>query len=495
MLEDVTQDSASSGDPANGTPEFRLFIGGAWVAPEGTAEIARVDPATEAPRSAMRTASIAQVAGAVHAATASGWEQSSRADRRAVAVRLRDTIKKRHAAFAQTISHEIAAPIDFATRGQVSAALDHLAAMLAAFDAATDDAPVAPGRPADRVRYDPAGVAALITPWNWPLNQVVLKVGAALLAGCPMVLKPSELGSETAMLFAQCVADAGVPAGAFNLILGGAETGAALVADPRVAVVSFTGSTRAGQAIAAAAAVGFRRTILEMGGKSPNLVFADCALGTAIAQGVAHCFRNNGQSCNAASRMLVERAVYDDAVALAAEAAQGVSVGLPSAPGDHIGPQVSAAQFAHVQRMIESGLRDGARVVAGGPGRADGVERGFYTRPTVLADVTPDMAVFCDEIFGPVLTMTPFDTEAEAVALANASPYGLAGYIQTGDEARADRVAQALRVGMVQINGQSRAPGAPFGGVKASGMGREAGLWGIRAFQDVKSISGVAAHA
>jgi len=318
---------------------------------------------------------------------------------------------------------------------------------------------------------EPAGVAALITPWNWPLNQVVLKVGAALAAGCPMVLKPSELGADTAALFAEAVNDAALLPGTFNLLQGGAEVGAALVADPRVAVISFTGSTRAGQSIAAAAAVGFRRTVLELGGKSPNIIFADCDLDRAIRQGLAHCFRNNGQSCNAAARMLVERSVYDDAVALSADMAHAWPVGAPDRPGTHVGPQVSAAQFAHVQGLIESGVAQGSR-------------------PTVLADVTPAMRVFREEIFGPVLTITPFDTEPDAIALANDSDYGLAGYIQTSDPARADRVARALRVGMVQVNGQSRVAGAPFGGVKQSGVGREAGLWGIRAFQDIKSISG-----
>ncbi|PWR02843.1 aldehyde dehydrogenase family protein [Meridianimarinicoccus roseus] len=467
----------------------RLLIGGAWQTAQG-APLARCDPATEESRPPVIAASPEQVARAVAAAQQSGW-QASTPDRRLAALdRLVEAIGARAESFAQAISHEIGAPIDFARRGQVGAALDHLAAMRASFIAAPDDAPVAPDRPGDRVRYEPAGIAALITPWNWPLNQVVLKAGAALLAGCPMVLKPSELGTDTAMLFALCMEDAGLPDGAFNLLTGGAATGAALVADQRVEVISFTGSTRAGQAIAAAAAVGFRRTILEMGGKSPNLLFADCDLPTAIRQGLAHCFRNNGQSCNAAARMLVAREVYDDAVALAAALAADTPVGPPDLSGDHVGPQVSAAQFAHVQGLLGSGLAEGARLVAGGPGRAPGFARGFFTRPSVLADVTPQMRVFREEIFGPVLTMTPFDTEDEAVALANDTPYGLAGYIQTTDPVRADRVARSLRVGMVQVNGQSRVPGAPFGGVKASGTGREAGLWGIRAFQEIKSISG-----
>jgi aldehyde dehydrogenase (NAD+) len=478
------------------TPETapRLFIGGDWIVAEGDADIARTNPATEAVRPPLPVASPAQVAQAVKAAGISGWQSAPRAMRRAALARLIAAIEHRSEAFARTISEEIGAPIDFSRRGQVAAALGHLRATLDAFDGAPDDAPVSPGHPGDRVRYEPVGVAALITPWNWPLNQVALKVGAALVAGCPMVLKPSELGADTALLFARCVQDADLPPGSFNLVLGGADVGAALVADPGVAVISFTGSTRAGQAIATAAAQGFRRTILEMGGKSPNLLFADCDLDTAVRQGLAHCFRNNGQSCNAASRMLVAREIYDNVVALATQVATETPVGAPGQPGDHVGPQVSAAQFAHVQGLIDSAVTQGARVVAGGPGRAAGFAQGFYSRPTVLADVTPRMRVFREEIFGPVLTITPFDTEADGILLANDSPYGLAGYVQTDDPVLADRVARALRVGMVQVNGQSRIAGAPFGGMKASGLGREAGLWGIRAFQEIKSISGVA-HA
>ncbi|MGS4945807.1 aldehyde dehydrogenase family protein [Meridianimarinicoccus sp. RP-17] len=468
-----------------------MLIAGRWEAPAGGTRIPRVDPATEDPRAPVIPASPDQVARAVAAAAGSGWQAASRDDRLAALDRLGAALAARAEALAQVISAEIGAPIDFARSGQVAAALGHLTATRDALAAAPDDTH-APGQPDHRVRYEPAGVAALITPWNWPLNQVALKVGAALAAGCPMVLKPSELGADTAAVFADAMQDADLPPGTFNLLQGGADVGAALVADPRVAVISFTGSTRAGQSIASAAAIGFRRTVLELGGKSPNVVFADCDLDRAIRQGLAHCFRNNGQSCNAAARMLVERSVYEDAVALAADLAAAWPVDAPGRSGAHLGPQVSAVQFAHVQDLIDSGVAQGARLVAGGRGRAPGFTRGFYSRPTVFADMTPAMRVWREEIFGPVLTMTPFEDEAHAIALANDSAYGLAGYVQTGDSARADRVARALRVGMVQINGQSRIAGAPFGGVKGSGMGREAGLWGIRAFQDIKSISGAA---
>jgi len=469
------------------------FIGGDWIAARGTRVVPLADPATEADRPPLRVAGVQQVEAAVAAAAGSGWQAAARADRLAALRRLLEAVAARRAAFAETISDEIGVPIDFARDHQVNAALNHLRVTLDAAERARDDTPVAPDQPEHRVRHEPIGVAGLITPWNWPLNQVVLKAGAALVAGCPMVLKPSELATRTAILFASCMEAAEVPAGVFNLLPGDGETGADLVAARGVEVVSFTGSTRAGRAIALAAATDFKRTILEMGGKSPNLLFADCDVPRALRQGMAHCFRNNGQSCNAASRMLVAREIYDEVVALAGAHARSIPLGAPADPGAHLGPQVSAAQFARVQALIASGLEDGARCVAGGPGRPDGIARGYYSRPTVLADVTPSMRVFREEVFGPVLTLTPFDDEAEAIRLANDSAYGLAGYVQTADPARADRVARALRVGMVQVNGRSRAPGAPFGGMRASGIGREAGLWGIRAFQEVKSISGATA--
>jgi aldehyde dehydrogenase (NAD+) len=373
----------------------------------------------------------------------------------------------------------------------VGAAFAHLEATLAALDHMVNDRPLTQYE-AHRIRYEPLGVAALITPWNWPLNQVVLKVGAALAAGCSVVLKPSELSSRTAVILAQAIEAAGLPEGVFNLILGDGNVGAALVAHADVDIVSFTGSTATGRSIAALVAQRFARTTLELGGKSPNILFADCDLPTAVRQGVAHCFRNSGQSCNAATRMIVQREVYDQAIDLAIEAAEQTGVAAPELPGHHQGPLVSQTQFERVQRYLQIAQDEGARLAFGGAGRPEGIDAGFYARPTVLVDVTPDMTVFQEEIFGPVLAITPFDDEEEAIRLANDSSYGLAGYIQTLDDARADRVAQKLRVGMVQVNGTSREAGAPFGGMGQSGMGREAGLWGIRAFQDIKSISGVA---
>jgi len=450
------------------------------------------DPATGKLRASFQGADDSQVDRAVAAAIASGWQHTSQATRRDALTQLRDIIANRAEEFATTISLEIGAPIDFARSAQVAAALDHLDATIAALPAALAEETL--GTPEHRVRFEPVGVSALITPWNWPLNQVVLKLGAALAAGCAVVLKPSELASRTAGLLIECCVDAGLPAGAVNLLIGDGTTGAALAAHPDIANISFTGSTRAGRQIAAVATQRFARTTLELGGKSANLIFADCDLPTAIRQGVAHCVRNAGQSCNAASRMLVERTVYDEAVAIATQMMWEVSVDHPARSGTHIGPQISYQQYQRVQDLIAGGIEDGARLMVGGGGAPTNLGGGFYSRPTLFVDVAPDLELFQTEIFGPVLTMTPFDTEEQAITLANATPYGLAAYIQTSDLVRADRVACELRAGMVQINGTSRAQGAPFGGVGASGWGREAGLWGIRAFQEIKSISGAAAQ-
>lgn len=479
---------------------LQFFIDGAWRAPDSTISAEVIDPATGRAFASIRLADATDVELAVAAARKAfdlvdaGTEESGYAHvsyRIALLDRVVETVLARREDLAGTISREMGAPIDFARASQVDTAIGHIKAIADAARHAAFDAPISPDRVADRVRFEPVGVAALITPWNWPINQLALKIGAALAAGCSMVVKPSELAPLSAILFAECLHEAGVPPGIFNLINGeGAGAGALLSEHPDVDVVSFTGSTRAGILVAKAAADRVARTSLELGGKSPNLLFADCDLPVAVQQGVAHCFRNAGQSCNAASRMLVERSIYEKAVDLAKEAAIQTCVDLPDRPGSHLGPVVSETQFNRVQSYIEHGISEGARLVAGGVGRVSGLENGYFVRPTVFADVAEDMTIAQEEIFGPVLVMSPFDSEAEAIRLANASVYGLAAYIQTGDPQRADRVAKRLKAGMIQINGVSRAPGAPFGGRKSSGIGREGGLWGIREFQEVKSISG-----
>ncbi|MEP2782823.1 MAG: aldehyde dehydrogenase family protein [Pseudoruegeria sp.] len=405
--------------------------------------------------------------------------------------RLIDEIICRREAFALAIAREMGAPLDFARSKQVDAAVAHLRVILSAGRA--DRASHQNGHTGSghAVDHDPYGLAVLITPWNWPLNQVALKVGAALAAGCAMILKPSEHGALSAMLFAECMQAAGAPEGLFSVVLGDGTTGAELVSRPEVDIISFTGSTSVGREIAAVAGGNLTPVLLELGGKSANILFEDCVVETAVQQGVAHCFRNAGQSCNAATRMLVARSIYDNVIAAAKLEAETYIFDDPMRSGAHQGPLVNQAQWHHVQHCISIANQEGARLVTGGKGRCGPHQIGYYPRPTVFVDVTPDMHVFRNEVFGPVLTITPFDTEAEAIALANDSAYGLAAYIQTEDPARAARVARLLDVGMVQINGQSRADGAPFGGRKKSGFGREAGLWGIRAFQSVKSVSGL----
>lgn len=351
-------------------------------------------------------------------------------------------------------------------------------------------APLGPHAPNDRIALEPIGVVGLITPWNWPMNQVTLKVIPALLAGCTCVLKPSEEAPLSSLLFAEFVHDAGLPAGVFNLVNGdGAGVGTQLSSHPDVEMISFTGSTRAGRAISKAAAESLKRVTLELGGKGANLIFAD-ADERAVERGVKHCFNNSGQSCNAPTRMLVERPFYDRAVEIAAEVAAKTRVASAHEEGPHIGPVVNKRQFEQIQSYIQKGIDEGARLVAGGLGRPDGLNRGFFVRPTVFADVTPGMTIEREEIFGPVLSILPFETEEEAVRIANDTPYGLTNYVQSEDGARRNRLARRLRSGMVEMNGKSRGAGAPFGGVKASGRAREGGVWGIEEFLEVKAISG-----
>lgn len=460
------------------------LIDGVWREPRRGRMLELFNPATGAFVGDFRASRKADVSAAVDAAAQSGWEGADRATRLAALDGLIHGLDDARGALAEVIAAEIGAPPQFADAGHIGAALGHMQAYRDALsELPEEEGPW--GDPMHRVRFEPLGVAALITPWNWPLNQVALKVGAALAAGCSMVLKPSELTPRTSVAFAEVMvkvmAGIGAP-GVFNMVLGDAATGGALVRHPGVSAVSFTGSTRAGRDIASGAGHCLKTVMLELGGKSPNILFADCDAALAVSQGVAHCFRNGGQSCNAAARMIVERPIYEKVVRLAAEAAAEYR------PGVDYGPIITTRHLENVLQLIESGVTAGARVVAGGPGKA--TEVGYFPRATVFADVKPGMAIWRTEIFGPVLTITPFDTEDEAIRLANDTEYGLAGYIQTADAARADRVAKALNVGMVQVNGSSRAPGAPFGGVKASGLGREGGRWGIRAFQSAKSISG-----
>lgn len=470
-----------------------FYIDGAWRAPVEAKSIEVINPANEKPYAVISAGSAKDIDLAVAAARKAfpSWSETSAVDRIGYIRRLVEIYEARLEEMAKAISLEMGAPITLARESQAAAGLSHTKAFIAAFENFEFEELLSPKFPNQTIVREPIGVCGLITPWNWPMNQIALKVIPALAVGCTVILKPSEIAPMSAMLFAEFVDEAGFPQGVFNLVNGeGAVVGEALSQHPDVDMMSFTGSTRAGTAVSRAAAATVKRVSLELGGKSPNIVFADADLEKTIARSLAHCFENTGQSCNAPTRMLVERSVYDKAVELARKVAEGTKVGDPAEEGDHIGPLSSSIQFEKVQKLIQKGIDEGARLVAGGTGRPDGFTEGDFVKPTVFADVNNDMTIAREEIFGPVLAMIPFDTEEEAIAIANDTPYGLAAYIQTGSPERAKRVARKLRAGMVQINGTSRAPGSPFGGYKQSGNGREGGKWGLEDFMEVKLISG-----
>lgn len=469
-----------------------FYINGAWVAPKVARDCEVINPSTEEPCAVISLGDQADTDAAVAAAKAAlpGWKATDPAERIAAVERIAKVYAERAEDMAQAMSLEMGAPIDLARKNQWGAGAYHIKNFIDAAKAFDWVHPLGDGTPGAMISYEAVGVVGLITPWNWPMNQVTLKVIPAILAGCTMVLKPSEEAPLSSMLFAEIVDAAGLPEGVFNLVNGdGVGVGTQLSTHPDIEMISFTGSTRAGRAISKAAADTLKRVTLELGGKGANLVFAD-ADDDAVARGVRHCFQNSGQSCNAPTRMLVERAAYDRAVEIARKTAEEMQVGSPREEGKHIGPVVNKAQFEKIQGLIETGIAEGAKLLAGGPGRPEHLNRGFYVRPTVFADCDPSMTIMNEEIFGPVLSIMPFDSEEQALEVANATPYGLTNYVQSGDGARRNRLARALRSGMVEMNGQDRGAGAPFGGVGASGRAREGGRWGIEEFCDVKSISG-----
>ena len=470
-----------------------FYIDGAWREPADAKTIDVINPANERPYAVISAGTAQDIDVAVRAARNAfdGWHARSNEERLAFIRKIAEIYEASSDEMAEAISLEMGAPIKLARESQAAVGLSHLRAFIRALENYSFEHTPDPRRPEQKIVHEAIGVCGLITPWNWPMNQIVLKVIPAIAVGCTVVLKPSEIAPMSAMLFADFIDRAGLPKGVFNLVNGeGAVVGEALSSHPGIDMMSFTGSTRAGTAVSRAAASTVKRVSLELGGKSPNIVFADADLPAAIARGIAHCFENTGQSCNAPTRMLVERSVYDQAVAYAKDAALATRVDDPAKDGDHIGPLVSKLQFDKVQTLIEKGIAEGAKLVAGGPGRPDGLAEGYYVRPTVFADVDNDMTIAREEVFGPVLAIIPFDTEEEAIRIANDTAYGLSAYIQTQDEAKAQRVARRMRAGMVQINGTSRAPGTPFGGYKQSGNGREGGTWGLEDFLEVKLISG-----
>ena len=469
-----------------------FYINGQWVTPTKLHDHLVIDPSTEKPCAVISLGSQQDTDAAVAAAKAAlpGWMATPLTERIDLLEKLLKAYGDREEDLAASMSTEMGAPIDMSLSSQVGAGAWHLSNFIKAAKELKFEMPLGHHAPNDRIIYEAVGVAGLITPWNWPMNQITLKVGAAVIAGCTMVLKPSEESPLNAIIFAELMDEVGFPKGVFNLVNGdGVGVGSQLSSHRDVDMISFTGSTRAGVAISKNAADTLKKIHLELGGKGANIIFAD-ADDNAVKRGVRHMMDNTGQSCNAPSRMLVQSGIYANAVDEAARIIANITVGPASEEGRHIGPVINEMQFNKIQALIQKGIDEGARLVAGGTGRPDGLNRGYYVKPTIFADVTPDMTIAREEIFGPVLSIMKFETEEEAVHIANDTLYGLTNYVQSADGNRRNRLARQLRSGMVEMNGQSRASGSPFGGMKQSGNGREGGIFGIKDFLEVKAVSG-----
>ena len=470
----------------------KFYIDGAWVDPIEPRTLDVINPATEQPVATISLGSAADVDRAVKAARAAfrAYSHSPKTERIALLQRIVEAYKARYDDIAKAISLEMGAPTTLATKAQAATGIGHLNQMVTVLK--DYEFEHVEGR--TLIIREAIGVCGFITPWNWPINQIMCKVAPALAAGCTMVLKPSEIAPLNAIILAEVLHAAGVPRGVFNLVNGdGPTVGQAIAAHPGVDLVSFTGSTRAGIQVAKTAADTVKRVHQELGGKSANIILPDADLKKAVADGVRNCFRNSGQSCNAPTRMFVQAEQHDDAVAIAREAAQGVKVGPPDAADTTIGPVVSETQWNKIQRLIEAGIREGATLVTGGPGRPEGLDRGYYVKPTVFANVTPEMTIAREEIFGPVLSILPYQTEQQVIELANDTVYGLAGYVQSGDVAHARRVASELRAGQITLNNAPGDVAAPFGGYKQSGNGREWGRYGFEEFLEIKAVMGAQA--
>jgi NAD-dependent aldehyde dehydrogenases len=467
----------------------RFFIDGAWTTPQGRRELDVINPATEEPIGKICLGTEEDVNVAVRAARRAfeTFGNSSREERIALLERIIAVYQRRFSDVARAISDEMGAPLKFAHNAQAASGLEHLTTTLEVLKSFEFEELIG----TTQIRREPIGVCGLITPWNWPINQISCKVAPALAAGCTMVLKPSEVAPLSAHVFAEILEEAGLPAGVFNLVDGeGPVVGAALARHPDIDMVSFTGSTRAGIQVAKAAADTVKRVSQELGGKSANIILDDADLNTAVKRGVLSMMSNTGQSCNAPSRMLIPETLYDEAVSIARQAAEKPVVGDPKADGVTMGPLANKAQFEKVQRLIQTGIDEGATLVIGGPGRPPGLTKGYFVRPTIFANVDNSMTIAREEIFGPVLVMIPYKDEEDAIRIANDTVYGLSGYVYSSDIERARRVARRLRTGMVHLNGAPTDPHAPFGGYKQSGNGREWGREGLKEFLETKAIMG-----
>ena len=470
----------------------KFYINGKWVLPKSDKSIKVINPATEDVCAEISLGLKEDVNDAVFSAKEAfkTWAFSSKKERLEPLEKLYELYKKRWSDIAEAITTEMGAPKDFSTKLQAGTGAAHIKTFIKYLKEFDFEKPLGEHAKNQRLIYEPKGVCALITPWNWPMNQTCLKVLPALASGCTMILKPSEVAPLSAMILTELIDQAGFPPGVFNLVNGdGATTGDALTSHPDINMISFTGSTRAGALISQNAAKDFKRVSLELGGKGANIIFKD-ADPEAIERGALRCFRNSGQSCNAPTRMLVEKSMYNEAVERVKKFANNMKVGDPKKEGEHIGPVVSEVQYEKIQSLIQKGIDEGAKLVAGGVGKPDGINKGYFVKPTAFADVNNQMEIARTEIFGPVLSIIPFETEDEAVNIVNDTSYGLGNYLQTENKEKAHRVAKKLRSGCVYINGNAADAGTPFGGYRQSGNGREGGVWGLEEYLEVKTVTG-----
>ena len=469
----------------------KFFINGKWVEPAKKNDFEVINPSNEEVCAIISLGSKEDVDKATKSAKIAfeSWKETSKEDRIKLLEKLLAVYKKRFKEMTEAISMEMGAPMDWSSSVQNASGQAHLEDFILRlknfnFDEQFDS------KSNNHICYEPIGVCGLITPWNWPINQIALKVVPALATGCTMILKPSEIAPLSGMLFAEMIDEAGFPQGVFNLINGdGAGVGTILSGHPDIDMVSFTGSTRAGRLISKNAADTIKRVCLELGGKGGNIVFAD-SYPEAVRDGIRNVMSNSGQSCDAPTRMLVEKSIYQRAVTEAVDEANKINVDVASKKGDHIGPVVSKIQYDKIINLIHSGIKEGATLAAGGPELPNNLNKGYFIKPTIFTDVSNDMTIAKEEIFGPVLSIIPFETEDEAVRIVNDTSYGLGNYLQTEDKEKAHRVARKLRSGCVYINGKGADPGTPFGGYRQSGNGREGGVWGLEEYLEVKTVTG-----
>ena len=469
----------------------KFYIDGEWVDPIKSNDFDVINTCNEDPCAVISLGSTEDTNRAVKAAKTAfeTWKETSKDERIKLLEKLLIIYKKRFNEMAEAISLEMGAPMDWSTDVQTTSGRDHLEDFILRlknfnFEEHFDE------KSNNHICYEPIGVCGLITPWNWPINQIALKVAPAFATGCTMILKPSEIAPISGMLFAEMIHEAGFPKGVFNLVNGdGAGVGTDISSHPDIDMVSFTGSTRAGKLISKNAADTIKRVCLELGGKGGNIVFAD-SYKDAVRDGIRNVMSNSGQSCDAPTRMLVEKSIYERAVKEAVDEANKIKVDQATKKGDHIGPVISKVQYDKIINLIESGISEGATLAAGGPELPNGLNKGYFIKPTIFTDVTNEMRIAKEEIFGPVLSIIPFDTEDEAVKIVNDTSYGLGNYLQTDDKEKAHRVAKKLRSGCVYINGNAADVGTPFGGYRQSGNGREGGVWGLEEFLEIKNVTG-----